>query len=103
MSQSPQTPPQPRSRTPILQALSERQRACLDLAAQGLNSAAIGTRLGLSARTVDEHLSNACDRLGVRTRIQAVALGALAERRAVEPRGFVRRPAGRGRDGIGRA
>ena len=54
-------------------ALTQRQRQCLTLAAEGLTSARIGATLGLSPRTVDEHLADACNLLGVRTRIQAVA------------------------------
>lgn len=54
-------------------SLTQRQRQCLTLAAEGLTSALIGAALGLSPRTVDEHLADACSLLGVRTRIQAVA------------------------------
>ena len=36
-------------------------------------SADTGRILGISARTVDEHVAHACARLGVRTRVQAVA------------------------------
>ncbi|MDQ1153080.1 helix-turn-helix transcriptional regulator [Brevundimonas sp. SORGH_AS_0993] len=68
--------------------LSDRQRECLDLAALGLTSARIGDRLGLSPRTVDEHLMAACRLLGVRTRIQAVARLA-AVQRPPEPRIFL--------------
>jgi DNA-binding CsgD family transcriptional regulator len=53
--------------------MTERQRECLQLAADGHSSADIGRRLALSARTVDDHLASACRHLGVRTRIQAVA------------------------------
>ena len=69
--------------------LSDRQRACLELAARGLTSAQIGERLGLSPRTIDEHLQMACRTLGVRTRIQAVARCAAAARRNAEPRSFL--------------
>lgn len=65
-------PPRPAS------ALTERQRQCLDLAADGLTSARIGAVLGLSPRTIDEHLAEACRLLGVRTRVQAVARFAAA-------------------------
>lgn len=68
--------------------LSDRQRQCLELAASGLSSAKIGDRLGLSPRTVDEHLMVACRVLGVRTRIQAVARLA-ADERPPEPRTFL--------------
>ena len=54
-------------------ALTDRQRQCLTLASGGLTSSRIAAALGLSPRTVDEHLADACRLLGVRTRIQAVA------------------------------
>lgn len=69
-------------------ALTDRQRTCLELAAGGLNSSAIGARLGLSSRTVDEHLLAACAALGVRTRIQAVARLALESRTPPEACSF---------------
>ncbi len=53
--------------------LSPRQSACLHLAAQGLTSQEIGERLGISFRTVDQYIGEACERLGVRSRIHAVA------------------------------
>ncbi len=71
-----------------LDRLSQRQDECLRLAADGLTSAEIGAQLGLSPRTVDEHLLGACKALGVRTRIQAVALLALSERPSPEVRTF---------------
>ena len=73
----------------LLERLSDRQQQCLALAAEGLTSARIGDRLGVSARTVDEHLMLACRALGVRTRIQAVARLAGAARRRPEPRAFL--------------
>ncbi|WP_409020559.1 LuxR C-terminal-related transcriptional regulator [Brevundimonas vesicularis] len=63
------TPPAPTT----VDALTERQRQCLTLASAGLTSSRIAAALGLSPRTVDEHLADACRLLGVRTRIQAVA------------------------------
>lgn len=77
---------QPASTSPSatcqLDELTSRQHDCLRLAAEGLTSAAIGERMGISPRTVDEHLIAVCVVLGVRTRIQAVAL--LARRQRVE-------------------
>jgi len=70
-------------------ALSARQAQCLRLAAEGLTSAAIASRLGISPRTVDEHLTGACRILGVRTRVQAVAQMALCERQGGEPSSFL--------------
>ncbi|MCF8504105.1 MAG: helix-turn-helix transcriptional regulator [Caulobacter sp.] len=53
--------------------LSPRQTACLLLAAQGKTSPEIASVLGISSRTVDQHIREAGARLGVRTRVQAVA------------------------------
>jgi LuxR family transcriptional regulator, transcriptional regulator of spore coat protein len=78
----------PRHGPSDLDQLSERQAQCLALAAQGLTSAAIADRIGLSPRTVDEHLAGACRTLGVRTRIQGVARLAASQRRS-EPRSFL--------------
>lgn len=76
------------SSIPELDALTPRQRQCLRLAALGLTSSGIGERLGLSPRTVDEHVMTACSVLGVRTRVQAVAQMAVGDRRAGEARSF---------------
>jgi LuxR family transcriptional regulator, transcriptional regulator of spore coat protein len=53
---------------------TRRQLECLQLAAQGLTTTEIGLRLSVSPRTVEHHLAKLCERLGVRTRVQAVAL-----------------------------
>jgi DNA-binding CsgD family transcriptional regulator len=52
--------------------LSERQRQCLSWARNGKSSRDIGEILGISALVVDEHIAKACDRLKVRTRVQAI-------------------------------
>ncbi len=59
--------------SPAVQAtpLSRRQRECLAWVREGKSSSAIGEILGISALTIDEHLAQACRRLGVRTRVQA--------------------------------
>lgn len=72
-----------------VERLSDRQKTCLTLASDGLSSTRIADRLGLSPRTVDEHLLLACRTLGVRTRIQAVARLTAATRREAEPRSFL--------------
>lgn len=53
--------------------LSPRQIECLRLAATGKTSAEIAASLGLSSRTVDQYFGEACARLEVRNRVQAVA------------------------------
>jgi DNA-binding CsgD family transcriptional regulator len=53
--------------------LSGRQLECLRWAREGKSSYVIGQILSLSARTVDEHFASACKKLGVHTRMQAVA------------------------------
>lgn len=63
--------------------LSRRQVQCLYWAQEGKSAADIGVILGLSPRTVEEYLAKACDKLGVRRRVQAVVrarrLGLLEE------------------------
>ena len=56
--------------------LSERQRAVLALAAQGLTARQIATRLGLRERTVTTHLDHIYRRLGVSGRVAAITEGA---------------------------
>ena len=58
---------------PSTATLRPRQLECLYWAQQGKSSADTGRILGISPRTVDEHIGHACRALGVRTRIQAVA------------------------------
>jgi DNA-binding CsgD family transcriptional regulator len=55
-------------------ALTIRQLQCLEWSRRGKSSADIGKILGLSPRTIDEHFAIACKVLGVRTRVQAVAM-----------------------------
>ena len=57
--------------------LSRRQVECLKWVREGKSSNDIGDLLGLSGRTVDHYLADACRRLGVRTRHQAVIDAAL--------------------------
>lgn len=52
--------------------LSPRQLDCLALAREGKNSSEIGRSLGISPRTVDQHIEAARAKLRVRTRLQAV-------------------------------
>jgi LuxR family quorum-sensing system transcriptional regulator CciR len=55
-------------------SLSERQLECLKLTASGRSSPEIARALGISPRTVDQYITDACRRLGVRTRVQAVVV-----------------------------
>lgn len=82
-------PKQQGSTSSLADILSDRQFECLCLAASGLASSGIAERIGISPRTVDEHLAAACEALGVRTRIQAVARLAMDARAAGEPRTFL--------------
>lgn len=59
---------------PARPILSPRQNACLRLAATGNTSPEIARTLGISPRTVDQHIEDARARLNVRTRIEAVVL-----------------------------
>ena len=57
---------------PQLANLSDREIEALTWAARGKTSAEIAQILNLSKRTVDFHIDNARDKLGVATRIQAI-------------------------------
>jgi DNA-binding CsgD family transcriptional regulator len=58
--------------------LTERQRECLAWVRQGKSSTMIADILGISVLTVNEHVAQACLRLGVRTRVQAAVEAAIA-------------------------
>lgn len=58
-------------------ALTARQRECLAWVRNGKSSPEIAERLGITAETVDEHIAEACRRLGVRTRVQAAVKATL--------------------------
>lgn len=53
--------------------LTERERECLDWVAAGKTDWEIGRILSISANTVKFHVSGARDKLGARSRAQAVA------------------------------
>lgn len=53
-------------------ALTARERGILALLTEGLSNADIAERLGLSEKTVRNHISNVFDKLGVWTRAQAI-------------------------------
>lgn len=53
--------------------LTEREAECLQLVAQGKTDSEIGDILRISPRTVRFHVGNAKTKLGVATRIQAIA------------------------------
>lgn len=59
-------------------ALSSRQRECLFWVRHGKSSADIAKILSLSSHSVDGHIAEACRKLGVRTRVQAVAEACLS-------------------------
>ncbi len=69
-------------RPPAEAELTTRERDVLALLAEGLSHEEIGKRLGIGPETVRTHARKAADRLGARTRTQAVAtairLGLLA-------------------------
>lgn len=59
---------------PVFAALSPREREVLSLVTEGLANAGIAERLGISERTVRNHVSNVFDKLGVWSRAQAIVL-----------------------------
>lgn len=52
--------------------LSPRQTECLFWVQEGKSSRDIGIMLGVSHRMVERHVFRACQKLGVKTRLQAV-------------------------------
>lgn len=54
--------------------LTAREAEVLGLVREGLATKRIASALAISPRTVDKHVQHAIDKLGVRTRVQAIAL-----------------------------
>jgi DNA-binding CsgD family transcriptional regulator len=54
-------------------ALTPREREVIALSAEGLTSQQIATRLGMSARTANQHIDNVAEKLGTRNRAHTVA------------------------------
>ena len=52
--------------------LTMRQLECLAWVQEGKSARDIGQILGISGRTVEKYVGAACEKLGVRTRVQAV-------------------------------
>lgn len=54
-------------------ALTNREKEVLALSAEGMTSQEIAVRLGMSPRTVNQHVDNVSDKLGTRNRAHTVA------------------------------
>lgn len=55
--------------------LSKRERQCLELAANGMTSVDIGSKLGIAERTANFHFNNLIQKMGVLNRQEAIAVG----------------------------
>lgn len=62
------------SEPPEIECLTPREREIADLLSAGSSTSQIAAHLTISERTVHTHVSNILSKLGVRTRIEAVAL-----------------------------
>lgn len=62
-----------RSAAPGEIALTPRERDVMRLSSEGLTSAEIAERLGMSPRTANQHVDNVADKLGTRNRAHTVA------------------------------
>lgn len=67
---------QAREGSEIERAITSRELEILPLLADGLTTQQIGTRLGISPRTVETHVAKLYRKLGVHSRLQAVARAA---------------------------
>jgi DNA-binding NarL/FixJ family response regulator len=63
------------ARGPDVVPITDREQAVLDLMADGLITAAIGRRLGISPRTVSKHMENIYRKLGTHDRTTTVLRG----------------------------
>ncbi|NYT80192.1 LuxR family transcriptional regulator [Alcaligenaceae bacterium] len=57
-----------------MKPLTKRELSCLQWAAQGKTSWEVGMILGLTERTVNFHIQNACKKLGVHGRQAAITV-----------------------------
>jgi DNA-binding NarL/FixJ family response regulator len=55
-------PLNPKNHKPLLDNLTDQEIEVLELVAQGRSNKGIADRLRLSAKTVDRHISNICDK-----------------------------------------
>lgn len=53
--------------------LTPREKEVMELSSEGLTAHEVGERLGMSPRTVNQHMDNVADKLGTRNRVQTVA------------------------------
>lgn len=53
--------------------LTPREREVMALSSEGLTAQEVAEQLGMSARTVNQHMDNAADKLGTRNRVHTVA------------------------------
>ena len=58
----------------LIAQLTPRERELLQLLAEGLDDAAMAERLGISPKTVGNHMVHVLDKLGVHSRLQALVL-----------------------------
>jgi DNA-binding NarL/FixJ family response regulator len=65
-----------RSAHRLIDQLTPRERQLLQLLAEGLDDAAMAGRLGISPKTVRNHMVNLLDKLEVHSRLQALVLAA---------------------------
>lgn len=62
-----------RESSDVRAVLTQRELQILELLSRGVTVKQVATRLGLSARTVETHISKLYRKLGVRNRVQAVS------------------------------
>ena len=58
---------------PVLKVLTPREKQVMRLSAIGMTSTEIAGKLGMSPRTVNQHVNNVADKLGTRNRTHTIA------------------------------
>nr|WP_277924905.1 LuxR C-terminal-related transcriptional regulator [Microbacterium ureisolvens] len=61
-----------------LSSLTQREREVLTMTTEGMTQKQVATAMGISIKTVGAHMQNLLGKLGVHSRMEAVALAARA-------------------------
>lgn len=89
---SPRRPPQQDAVRRLAGYLTGRERQCLALLVEGLDTAGMAAKLGVSRATVRTHVQSLLTKLGVHSRLEAASFAARYRLLEVAPAGTAARP-----------